>query len=265
MKLMISADIEGTCGICNWDETDKNHPDYAYFAKQMTKETGALCEGALETGKVEHIYIKDAHESARNIIPGMLPEAISIMRGWQGQPCNMMAGMEGCDGVAMVGYHSAAGTDASPLSHTGNRDNIVVKINGQIASEFMLNTYFAAYYHVPVLFVSGDKAICEEAKRICPNIETVAVSEGRGNASLSIHPHVAVQRIKKGIKRALERELSDYRITLPEKFEVEVQFREIVKAQKGSFYPGAKRSGPRSVSFVSEDYYEVARFFYFVL
>ena len=45
-KLFISADIEGTCGIANWNETEKNHADWAYFADQMTREVAAACEGA---------------------------------------------------------------------------------------------------------------------------------------------------------------------------------------------------------------------------
>ena len=69
MKLFISSDIEGTCGICNWNETQKGHPDYDYFAKQMSREVAAVCSSALESGKVEDILIKDAHGTARNIYP----------------------------------------------------------------------------------------------------------------------------------------------------------------------------------------------------
>ena len=37
-KLFISADIEGTAGIVNWDETERSVPhDYDYFANQMKK------------------------------------------------------------------------------------------------------------------------------------------------------------------------------------------------------------------------------------
>ena len=265
MKLMVSADIEGTCGICHWDETEKNHPDHAYFAKQMTKEVKAACDGALESGKVDSVYIKDAHDSARNLIPEMLPEQITIMREWPGGPCSMVAGLEDCDAIAMTGYHSAAATDGNPLAHTMNLQNVSVKLIGELASEFMIYTYYAAYCGKPVIFLSGDKALCESAKKICPNIETVAVSEGKAGASVSLHPNVAVKRIHEGIRKALQKDLADYIIQLPEHFQAEVQFKETAKAQRGSFYPGAKKCGPRSVSFESDDFYEVARFFYFVL
>lgn len=46
-KLFISADIEGTAGIVNWNETERSVPhDYDYFANQMTREVAAACEGA---------------------------------------------------------------------------------------------------------------------------------------------------------------------------------------------------------------------------
>lgn len=44
MKLYLSADIEGTCGIAAWDETEKSKPEYAPFANQMSREVSAACE-----------------------------------------------------------------------------------------------------------------------------------------------------------------------------------------------------------------------------
>ncbi|RJS83021.1 hypothetical protein CW706_06430 [Candidatus Bathyarchaeota archaeon] len=44
---------------------------------------------------------------------------------------------------------------------------------------------FAAYFGVPAILVSGDKATCEESLSLAPNIETASVKEGinRGSAS----------------------------------------------------------------------------------
>ena len=38
MKIFISADIEGTAGITNWDEARREHRDYAEFREYMTDE-----------------------------------------------------------------------------------------------------------------------------------------------------------------------------------------------------------------------------------
>ena len=43
MNLFISSDIEGTCGIAAWSETEPGRPDgdYAYFKQQMSREVAA--------------------------------------------------------------------------------------------------------------------------------------------------------------------------------------------------------------------------------
>ena len=44
MNVFLSADIEGTCGIADWSETERGTPyDYNYFKKQMTREVCAAC------------------------------------------------------------------------------------------------------------------------------------------------------------------------------------------------------------------------------
>ena len=80
MKLFISSDIEGTCGINDWDETEIGKPGYDRFALQMSREVSAACNGALETGKVEDILVKDAHDSARTISGAELPEGVHFIQ-----------------------------------------------------------------------------------------------------------------------------------------------------------------------------------------
>ena len=151
MKLFISADIEGTTGIVLWYETTNGHPRYPYFAEQMTREVAAACEGAAAAG-ADDILIKDAHDSACNLIPAMLPENIRIFRGWGAEIMSMMAGLEkGYDGVIFTGYHSGAGMDTNPLSHTMNTKNVYVKLNGGLCPELMINCLTASYVGVPVV------------------------------------------------------------------------------------------------------------------
>ena len=45
-RIFLSADIEGTCGIAHWAETELGKPDYEPFRRQMTREVAAACEGA---------------------------------------------------------------------------------------------------------------------------------------------------------------------------------------------------------------------------
>ena len=36
-RIYISSDIEGTCGIANWDETEHGKSEYDPFRRQMTR------------------------------------------------------------------------------------------------------------------------------------------------------------------------------------------------------------------------------------
>ena len=225
-RIFLSADIEGTCGIAHWAETELGKPDYEPFRRQMTREVAAACEGTFAAG-CEDLLIKDAHDSARNLIPAELPERVSIFRGWGSDIHSMMSGIDASfAGAIFTGYHSSSNTDASPLCHTMNLDNVSIRINGIQASELVINTFAAALYDVPVLLVTGDLGVCEQAKRLCPEKFTVA---------------------------------------LPNNFDVEVEFVKHNRARRASFYPGVKQLGPRTVRFSSDAYYDVLRFFMFCL
>lgn len=264
-KLFISADLEGTTGIAHWDETEQGKALYPHFANQMSREVAAACEGALSAG-YEDVLVKDAHDSARNINPAMLPEQARIFRGWARHPYSMMFGLDkSFSGVVFTGYHSAAGTNCNPLSHTMNTQNNYVLINGEKASELMMNCLTAAYEGVPVYCVCGDKGLCDWIKSVNPNIETVAVSEGVGNGSLSIHPDLAVRRIRETVARAVQKDGSSCMFPLPEHFHVEINFREHHRATSSSFYPGCTQIDEKTVSFDADDYMDVLKFFHWVL
>ncbi len=265
MRVFISADIEGTCGITSWAETERSTPmDYTPFQKQMTKEVAAACEGAIAAG-AESVFVKDAHDSARNLDPAALPESIQIMRGWTGDPLCMMSGVDkGFDAVLFTGYHAWVSCGGNPLSHTMNLQNELVTLNGVRMSEFMMNAYTAGYFHVPVTFLSGDKALCDFARELIPGITTVAVNEGIGGAVVSIHPAVAVREIRQAAEKAVKN-AKNCAVPMPDHFDMAVRFREHQKAYSKSFYPGARLEDGKNVCFASDDWFEMLRFSHFVL
>lgn len=266
MNVFISADIEGTCGIADWSETERATPrDYVPFQKQMTREVRAACDGAVAGGAGE-IFVKDAHDSARNLDCAALPECARILRGWTGDPLSMMSGLDGGDygAVLFTGYHAWAACGGNPLSHTMNLGNEYVTLNGTRMSEFMMNAYTAGYYEVPVVFLSGDKTLCDFAEEFIPGIVTVPVNEGRGGAVLSMHPDAAVRAIKEGAKRGVKN-AKNCTVPLPDFFEMTVRFKEHAKAYSKSFYPGAALEDEKNVCFSSDDWFEMLRFCHFVL
>ena len=167
MKVFISADIEGCCGVFSNIETHKNEAVYAPFAKQMTKEVLAVCEAAHEAG-ADEIVVKDGHGDASNIDPLQMPSYVTLIRGKSGHPYNMMFGLDPTfDAVLYVGYHAAAGCPEFAVSHTSTGNSLYITLNGKRMSEFMLNSFTAASLGVPVAFISGDEAICAAARSWC--------------------------------------------------------------------------------------------------
>jgi len=259
MKVYISADIEGVAGITHWDEATKTAPEYQEYREQMTREVVAACEGAFAAGATE-ILVKDAHWTGRNLISAELPDGVKLIRGWSGHPFSMVQELdESFHALVMVGYHAAAGSDTNPLAHTITLGVTSFKINGVRASEFLLNTYAAALVDVPAVFVSGDEGLCEEVAALNDRIETVAVSRGIGDSTISIAPSLAVERIRDGVTSALERDVSACKIQLPPQFRAEIRFRDHQRAYRASFYPGVTQLDPHTISFETADYFELLR------
>ena len=264
MKVFISADIEGTAGITNWDEARKPHADYPEHRLQMTREVLAACDGATAAGAKE-ILIKDAHATGRNILQADLPENVRLIRGWSGHPMSMVQELDkSFDAALFIGYHSKAGDETNPLAHTLTLEVMRMRINGVPTSEFLLYGYAAAHVGVPVVFVSGDKQLCADIKGHNASITTVALSEGKGPSTISVAPKLACERIRKGVEKALGGDLKKSLLKLPKRFVLEIEFNNPVKAYKSSWYPGCEHIGERTIRFATRDYFDVLRALKFI-
>ncbi len=262
LKVYISVDMEGVTDVINWDETSKGD-DYQYYRTLMTKEANAAVEGALESGAAE-IYVRDAHNSARNIIPDMLNKKAKLIREWSGGPYSMMEGIDSSfDAVLFIGYHAKAMTPDSTLKHTMSGTILDLKVNDVSLPESGWNGLIAGYCDVPVVFISGDKAVCEQSKSIFGEIYTLAVKEGIGDASLNLHPEVSREMIKAGVKAALKNIKKFKPLKFKSPYTMRIDFKQESLAAKLSYYPGAERTGEYAVSFSHVDFYEIMRFFMF--
>jgi D-amino peptidase len=260
LKVFISVDMEGVSGLINWDETDQSGPDYGLFRKLMTGEANAAIAGALDAGATE-IVVRDAHDSARNILPDLLRPEARLIREWNG-PLSMMEGIDKTfDAVVFVGNHARAGTPNAVLKHTMSLSLYDVILDGVRLPEAAWNAAIAGYYDVPVVFLSGDAAICAQIREILGPIETVAVKEGMGKAASMIHPVKAQEMIQKGVTAAL-RNLKAYKPYKPAApYKLEIVFTDENLALRASWVPGATRSGERSVSFASDDFMDIIKYF----
>jgi D-amino peptidase len=269
MKYFISADIEGVAGILNWGETDKDkNDDYGFFCDLMTKETLAVVEGINSVDRDAQIIIKDAHDSGRNLYIDQFPDNVQIIRGWDEGPYCMFQGLdESYSGVFCVGYHSESTSHGNPLSHTISSGRILeVRINGKAVNEFEIHSLIAAHHKVPALLVTGDKMLTEKIHQINPNIGIVATKEGIGDSVMTKTPEKVRTEILEVVKRVVsDPEKEKYLIENPENFELEVSYKHFKHAYMHQFFPGCRLKDNLTVTFETDDYYEIMRTLMYIL
>ncbi|MCX6576039.1 MAG: M55 family metallopeptidase [Candidatus Aminicenantes bacterium] len=236
LKVFISVDMEGICGVINWDETSQGGPDYPLFRKLMTQEANAAIEGALAAGATE-ILVRDSHGSGRNILPDLLRPEARLLRDWTYGPLSMMEGIDkSFDAVIFIGYHARAGTPDAVLKHT-----------------MTLSIYDV------VILVSGDQAIAQQAKELFGEVEGVIVKEAIATAAIMLSPARAQELIRTKTTAALKRlkDFKPYKLNPP--YTLEVVYTDEAMAVKASWIPGAVRTSARSVSFTSNDFMEMLK------
>lgn len=261
LKVFISVDMEGVCGVIHWEDVNRNGKDYGLFRRLMTEEANAAVEGALAAGATE-ILVRDSHGSARNILPDLLNPAAELLRDWSGGPLSMMEGIDATfDAVIFIGYHARAGTPDAVLKHTMTGSLYDVVLNGKRMPEAGINGWIAGNFGVPVVLVAGDQAICDQAEELFGEVATAPVKQGIGKAARMLHPKKAQALIRAKTTEALKR-LQDFRpLKLDPPYTIEVTFTDEEIAARSAWIPGAERTGERSVAFTSENFMEILKFF----
>ncbi len=260
MRVYVSADIEGIVGSAAWSQATVGTPEYPELAARMTRMVAAVCEGALAAGATE-VRVRDAHATGRNLVPEHLPAGVGLTRGWSGHPLSMVEGVEeGFDAAMFVGYHARAGSGGNPLAHTHSWSQVMeLRLDGRPVSEMDLYARAAALFEVPVVLVSGDEAVCAEAKALIPEVTTVPVLRGVGAASVSVHPADAAAALREGARAALTAGPDRCRFPIPGHTRLEVRYKDPARAFQAGFYPGARLVDDTTVAFEADDYFEILR------
>ena len=262
LKVFISVDMEGVAGVVHWQDVSRSGKDYDLFRELMTLEANAAIEGAIAAGATE-ILVRDAHGSARNILPHLLDKRARLFRDWGYTEFEMMEGIdETYDAVVFIGYHAKAGTKDSPLAHTISGGVIKdLSVNGLSLPEAGYNALMAGYFDVPVVFLSGGKAICKQAKGLFGEVETVAVKEGLGKANLGLHPEIVQDKIRNGVKKSLQnlKKYKPYKMKSPYTIVLTVKKKESVT--KGLEYPGVKQTGEMELTYTSNNIVDIFKAF----
>jgi D-amino peptidase len=271
VKVLISADMEGTCCVVSWVQVmppevgaqPSNQSEYDRARLRMTREVNAAIEGALEAG-AEEVIVNDSHDGMRNLIPEELHPSVRFISG-SDKEFGMMQGvqLDGIGAVFYTGYHAKAGTPNAPLAHTWTGWINDVRIDGLSTGEFGINAAVAGHFGVPVTLVTGDvRAVEQTQKLLGDQVVGVSVKEGLSTFSaLHVHPTTAQEMIKKGAKRAVEHAKRAKPWVLPAGCSVEIEFDHQTRADQATYVPGVSRGGERFVCYQPVDGAEFIRTF----
>ena len=263
MKLFISADMEGTAGVCSWAQVDpSNTHEYPVYRRYMMREVRAAIEGARAAGASE-ILLRDSHWNQTNVLWDELPEDVRAITGAP-TPLSMNDGINAqFAGAFFTGYHGGIGTRDSTLAHTYAPDTIYsVAVNGRRCSEAILNAAMLGYYGVPLLMISGDRTIVEETTTLMPWVTGVAVKDSIGYFSVSsTTPQAACRAIREGARSAMDRISEAKPFTFEPPIELALETANVGNADFIELIPGFERLGGRTLRFRSNDYAEAFRAF----
>jgi D-amino peptidase len=249
--------MEGISGVVNWEDVGRSGKDYGYFRRIMSLEANAAVQGAFDAGATE-VVVRDSHGSARNILPDLLDPRARLIRDWSGGPKGMMEGIdESFDAVVFIGYHGKAGTPDALLEHTSSGNVLDFAINGTSYPEAGYNALIAGSFGVPVVFLAGDQAICDQVQGFLGEVATVATKEGIGAASKGLHPETARERIRRGVREAVENRARYEPYTIEAPYTLVLQLKSEESVYNGSFFPGAERTGDWELTFTGDDILEV--------
>jgi D-amino peptidase len=255
MKLFISSDIEGTAGVVDRSQLH-GESGYVEASKLMANEINAAIRGAVSEG-IQEIVVCDSHWKMRNVDPLLLEPVAALIQG-DPRPLGMMQGIDDSyDAVFFTGYHAMAGTQGAVVDHTYYSGTLIqnVKYNGKSVGETTINGLLAAYHSVPVVLLTGDDKVTQEAQRFFPGIVTVVVKQGITRlCGKSLHPTLACKKIEEGAREAIKRAQSIKPPKIPDQLDVEVDFTYTTLADVSEIIPTTRRTGPRSICFGSSDY-----------
>ena len=261
MKVHVISDLEGVAGILRRDQIQGGAAMYEEARKLYTEEINAAVRGAKAAGGTE-IVVMDHHGaggdwSFNSLVPDLLDPACEYVV--QDEWTHYTGFLEqGCDACLLVGMHARAGTRDGVLNHTVSGQAWQnLWFNGTLVGETGINAAFCGNWGCPVVLVTGDEAVCREARELLGDgLTTVAVKWGIGVTSARQLPALRAREvIEAGAKQALA-DLGAVPVYDPGRpCEIEVEFKVTGELDRYARKPGIELSGDRRIVSRGDDWW----------
>lgn len=264
LKVYISADMEGVVGAVTGDQLSPGGFEYASFRQFLTNEVNAAITAARAAGATE-ILVSDSHGNGENLLIDQLPDDIQLVRSWP-RPLMMMEGIdETFDAAILIGYHTSTTNTSGVRAHTISSANLTaVRLNGIEMMEASINAAIAGDFGVPVVMISGDDAVVDEARGLIGDMEGAVVKWSLGfHSARTLMPQASYDLIGEKVRTALGRleDFQPYRMTGP--LELEISFKNYMPAEVMAYLPNVDRVDAHTIRFVGQDMTEISKFIEF--
>jgi D-amino peptidase len=269
VRVHIISDMEGVAGIVKWQQVSGGEKLYDEGRVLYTEEINAAVRGAKAAGATE-IVVMDNHGaggaySFNSLLPDKLDPACEyvVQEEWTEYTGFLEAG---CDACLLVGMHAMAGTADGVLSHTVSGQAWQnLRFNGTLVGETGINAAICGHWGVPVVLVTGDRAVCREGRELLGDgLTTVEVKEGLGRFSARMKtPAEARELIEAGTRTALS-DLSAVPPYDPGKpCEIEIEFTSPDRLQEYANRKGVEVTGGRTLVARGDDWWTAWSSFFF--
>lgn len=210
MRVLIISDMEGVAGICRWEQVTAGAAGYEEGRRLYTEEINAAVRGAF-AGGASDVVVMDCHGAGGDwSFNSLIPEALDprcefvVQTRWTEYTEYLR---DGCDAALFVGQHARAGSERGVLSHTVSSTRWRnLRFNGTLVGEVGINAALAGTWGTPVVLVTGDDVVCEEAAGLLgPSLHTLAVKRGLSRFSAR---HLAPARARVQLEQAAREALA---------------------------------------------------------
>jgi D-amino peptidase len=269
VRIHVISDMEGVAGIVKWQQTTGGEKLYEEGRVLYTEEINAAVRGARTAGATE-IVVMDCHGAGgpydfNSLVPDLLDSGCEyvVQQEWTEYTAFLESGS---DAALFVGMHAMAGTPDGVLSHTvSGQAWQSLSFNGTLVGETGINAALCGHFGVPVLLVTGDRAVCREGKELLGDgLTTVEVKEGLGRFSARMQtPQRARELIEEGARKAL----SDISAVAPydpgRPCEIAIEFTTPDRLQEYANRKGVEVTGPLSIVIRGDDWWSAWSSFFF--
>jgi D-amino peptidase len=234
-----------------------------------TEEINAAVRGAKAAGATE-IVVMDCHGAGgdytfNSLLPDLLdPDCEFVVQSEWTEYTDFLE--QGCDAALFVGMHAMAGTPDGVLSHTVSAQAWQeLRFNGTPVGETGINAALCGHWGCPVTLVTGDRAVCREARALLGDgLTTAEVKVGLGRFSAR---NLTAVRARELIEAKAKESLRDLKAVQPyvpaRPCEIQVDFTTSDRLEEYRNRKGVEVTGPLTIVSRADDWWTAWSQFFF--